>query len=148
MKQPRHLHAARRSRAGFSLAELMVVIVIIGLLATLVVPAVVARLGTAYEGKVKSDLAALDRSLEEYFINNQMQYPDSLQELVTPDENGRTYLTQETVPKDPWGREYLYEQPSGNRAYCLVMSYGKDGSPGGEGADRDLSNEMIRRQEF
>jgi general secretion pathway protein G len=148
MKHHRILRAARRSRAGFSLAELMVVIVIIGLLATLVVPALMDRLGAAYETKAKVDIKQIEDALTTYATMNTGTYPDSLEQLIEPDENGRRYLQAEIVPKDPWKREYLYEPPTGGRSTPLVMSYGKDGSPGGEGADRDLSNEMIHRGEL
>jgi general secretion pathway protein G len=137
------LHPSRRldrSKAGFSLAELMVVIVIIGLLATLVVPQVVSSLGRAFGGKVKSDLMALDNALREYAINNSMQYPDDLSELITPDENGHTYLKQKKIPTDPWGMEYMYDPPIPGTPDPRVYTLGKDGAPGGEAENEDLSN--------
>ena len=132
-------HAAR-SKAGFSLAELMVVIVIIGLLATLVVPQVVSSLGRAFGGKVKSDIMAIDNALSEYAINNSMQYPDDLSELITPDENGHAYLKQKSIPLDPWGVEYLYDPPVPGTPDPRVYTLGKDGAPGGEGENEDISN--------
>lgn len=148
MKPIQKLRSARPSRRGFSLAELMVVIVIIGLLATLVVPALMDRLGSAYETKAKVDLKQLEDALTTYATFNGGTYPDSLEALIQPDVNGRRYITGEIVPKDPWKREYLYEPPTSARPFPLVMTYGKDGTMGGEGADRDLSNEMIRRGEL
>ncbi len=90
-------------KSGFSLAELMVVIVIIGLLATLVVPKVLRNLFVANVGKAKADIVQISSAVDQYAIENNGRYPESLEVLVTPDENGFTYLSQETVPKDPWG---------------------------------------------
>jgi sulfur carrier protein ThiS len=61
--------------------------------------------------KAKADIVSIESACKEYAIQNQMKYPESLQELITPDETGFTYLNKETVPKDPWGNEYLYEPP-------------------------------------
>jgi general secretion pathway protein G len=134
-----------RGRGGFTLAELMVVIVIIGLLATLVVPSVMRRLGQATTTKAAADIAAIASSLEEYAVNNGGRYPESLEALVTPDEGGQTYLNRETVPKDPWNNEYVYEPPQGGRK-PNVISYGKDGAPGGEGDDADITWEGLRNK--
>jgi general secretion pathway protein G len=129
-----------RRRAGFSLAELMVVIVILGLLATLVVPKVVASLGRAFQGKVKSDITTITNSLNEYAINNGTRYPESLEELVTPDENGFTFLNARAVPLDPWGNEYQYDPPMPGQPEPRVYTLGKDGQVGGEGENADISN--------
>lgn len=136
--------SSHRRRAGFTLAEMMVVIVIIGLLATLVVPNVLQRLGKANEGKVKSDITAISSALEEYAMNNAMRFPDSMEVLVTPDVNGYTYLKQKTLPKDHWQREYMYEPPQPGQPEPRVYSLGKDGAQGGEGEDRDIDNFTIR----
>ena len=126
-------------KAGFSLAELMVVIVILGLLATLVVPAVVNKLKAAFGGKAKADITAISSALDDYWINNQ-RYPESLDELVTPDENGERYLKQRAVPTDPWGNPYLYDPPYPGEPVPKVYTYGADNAPGGEGENEDLSN--------
>ena len=131
-------------RAGFTLAELMVVIVIIGLLATLVVPNVVSKLGKANKTKAKADIVQIAKAVEDYVIENNGRYPDSIEVLVQEDEHGEAYLKQTTVPKDPWGNPYIYEPPtSGSRKY-RVLSYGKDGVPGGDGDDADIDNVMIQ----
>ncbi|MEQ1892849.1 MAG: type II secretion system major pseudopilin GspG [Planctomycetota bacterium] len=134
-------------RAGFTLAELMVVIVIIGLLATLVVPNVMKKLFAANKTKAVADIVAISGAIEQYAIENAGRYPDSLEVLITPDENGFTFLSQETVPKDPWGFEYIYEPPSGGSQKFRVVSYGKDGAPGGEGDATDIDSIKIRNQE-
>lgn len=134
-------------RAGFTLAELMVVIVIIGLLATLVVPNVVGKLMKANRAKAEADIVAIASAVTQYAIDNGGRYPDSLEALVQPDANGDNYLDRETVPKDPWGNEYVLEPaPSGSRRF-RVFSYGKDGVPGGEGDDADIDNISIKNDE-
>lgn len=142
-----NLHSRRR-RAGFTLAEMMVVIVIIGLLATLVVPNVLKKLSDAFGGKVKADIVTISSALDEYAINNSGKYPDSLEALVTPDLNGNTYLRMTKVPVDPWKNEYQYEPPHPpGQPRPRVFTLGKDGQPGGEGDDADLDNEMISNGE-
>lgn len=134
-----------KTRAGFTLAELMVVIVIIGLLATLVVPNVVRRLFAATRAKAEADIVTIAQSLDSYAVENMGRYPDTLEALVTPDENGHTFLNRETVPTDPWGQPYIYEPPSGGRK-PNVISYGKDTAPGGEGDDADITYEALRNK--
>lgn len=135
------------SRKGFTLAELMVVIVILGLLATLVVPNVMKRFFTAQATKAKSDITAIAGAVEGYALENNGRFPETIEELVTPDENGFTFLDRETVPLDPWGNEYAYEPPSGGSMKFRVLTYGEDGVPGGEGKDRDIDNIMIKNGE-
>ena len=148
MKNRIHTEPRRRApRAGFSLIELMVVIVIIGLLATLVVPKVVDKLGVANEKKAMADINAIQQGVQEYAVLNNGRFPDSLEALVTPDEAGRTILDRETVPTDPWGNEYVYEPPTSGGKF-RVLSYGDDGMPGGEGAARDIDNIMIKNGEI
>ena len=133
------------TRAGFTLAELMVVIVIIGLLATLVVPNVVRRLFAATRAKAEADISTIAQSLDQYAVENLGRYPESLEVLVQPDEQGHTFLNRETVPTDPWGQPYIYEPPSGGRKLNII-SYGKDQAPGGEGDDADISYEELRNK--
>ena len=130
-------------RAGFSLAELMVVIVIIGLLATVVVPNVVGKLGKANITKAKQDIVALANAVESYQIDNANRLPEDLSVLVEPDDAGTKYLKQDILPRDPWGNEYIYEPPSGGESNFLIWTYGADGVQGGEGKDTDFNNRMI-----
>lgn len=124
-------------RSGFSLAELMVVIVILGLLATIVVPNVLGYLAQGNETVVKSDISQISQAIDSYMIANGGKAPDSLEILEQPDDNGHSYLKK--VPLDPWKNPYVYEPPLGNQPYT-VLSYGKDGAPGGEGDDADITN--------
>ena len=134
----------RAARAGFSLAELMVVIVILGLIATIVVPELFGRFFRAQREKAKIDITALCQAVDTYTIENNGTYPDTLEILVTPDEHGATYLKGRTsVPLDPWKNQYQYEPPSSGRPY-RIFSFGKDGQAGGEGDEADIDNiEML-----
>ena len=135
-------------RAGFTLAELMVVIVIIGLLATLVVPNVMKKLFAANRAKAKGDIIALVNAVDSYAMDNKGKYPDNLEALVMPAEDGEAYLQQDVVPKDPWGNEYHYDPPASGSTKFVITSYGKDGQPGGEGDDSDIDNVKIRNGEI
>jgi general secretion pathway protein G len=134
----------RAARAGFTLAELMVVIVIIGLLATLVVPNVVGKLARANVTKAKADIVAISKAVQDYAIDNNGRYPDSIEVLVQENDMGESYLQQTTVPKDPWGNPYMYEPPPSGTRKFRVVSYGKDGTPGGDGDDADIDNILIQ----
>jgi len=145
MKIQRRPSAAQS--AGFSLAELMVVIVIIGLLATVVVPNVVSKLSTAGIAKAKADITALDSAVESYQVSNAGRLPESFEILVEKDEFGASYLKQTTLPKDPWGNEYIFEPDGNGNSGHLIWTYGADGTLGGEGKDLDFNNQMIRNGE-
>lgn len=142
MKNPsKHL---RRAQAGFSLAEMMVVIVIIGLLATLVVPNVMRNLSKAYLTKAKVDITAIDQAVQEYAMDHTGSYPDSLEQLVEKNDNGRAYLKAEEIPKDPWNFEYLYDPATDGDDY-RIYTLGKDSQPGGEGENADMDQLSIRK---
>ena len=129
---------SRARREGFSLAELMVVIVILGLLATIVVPNVYKYLFKANTTIARTQITSICQAIDNYAIENAGRPPDNIDILVTPDENGHTYLNG-GLPLDPWKNPYVYLPPSGGRKYEL-MSYGADGQPGGEGDNSDISN--------
>lgn len=92
---------------------------------------------TTQEARAQADIWTLDGALEQYALANDGLYPASLDALVTPDENGATYLGLDVLPLDPWGNSYVYELRDETP---LVTSYGADGAPGGEGANADLDN--------
>lgn len=131
-------------RAGFTLAEMMVVIVIIGILATIVVPNVWQKFAMGQAAKVKVDITAITTALNEYAMNNAGKFPDSLDPLVTPDTNGYRYLSQSKIPKDPWNEEYGYEPPGPGQNEPRVFTLGKDRTQGGEGDNADIDNFVIR----
>jgi general secretion pathway protein G len=146
MKNLRYTRSGQKQQ-GFSLAELLVVIVIIGLLATAVVPQLLDRMADAFGGKAKADVTAIAEGVTMYAVNNGGRYPDSLEELITPDMNNSTYLDMTVLPQDPWGHPYAYEPPQGDQKF-LVWCYGKDGEQGGEGDDLDFNNQMIKNGEY
>ena len=132
---------------GFTLIEVMVVIVILSILAALVVPKVMSRPDEARIVAAKQDIASIAQALKLYKLDN-MRYPTTEQGLMalvkkpsTPPEppnwKGNGYL--EKLPKDPWGHPYQYLQP-GLYGEIDVMSLGADGAPGGEGNDADIGS--------
>jgi len=139
--------AGSRTSRGFTLIEIMVVIVILGVLAALVVPSVLSRTDDARIVAAKSDLGAIRQALKLYRLDNQ-RYPTTeqgLNALVTkpteppapPNWKPGGYL--EKLPHDPWGRAYQYLNP-GLKSDVDVFTYGADGQPGGTGADADIGS--------
>ncbi len=135
------------ARAGFTLIEIMVVIIILGLLAGLVIPKLVGRTEEAKKTQVKLQIRNIEQALKLFKLDNGF-YPSTeqgLQALVTKPEIGRipanyrneAYLDR--VPKDPWKSEYIYVYP-GERGNYDIVSYGADGIPGGEGEDADITS--------
>ena len=134
-----------KNERGFTLIELMVVLVIIGVLAALIVPNVLDRADDARITAAKTDIANLSQALKLYKLDNQ-RFPTAdqgLQALVNKPtlapvpSNWRPYLDK--LPADPWGRAYLYINP-GLKSESDVLSFGADGQPGGEGKDADIGN--------
>lgn len=129
---------------GFTLLELLVVMVIIGLLAGYVAPRYFAQVGKAEVKTARAQIDALEKSLDQYRLDTG-HYPSTDQSLTAlftrpadePKWEG-PYL-KKGVPNDPWGRAYQYRQPGEHGEYDL-FSYGKDGQTGGSGEDADLGN--------
>jgi general secretion pathway protein G len=136
----------RRSR-GFTLIEIMVVVVIIGLLAAVIVPKVIGNVDTARQAKAKQDIQALQTALTMFKLDN-YSYPTAelgLKALVEkPDSplirNWRPGGYLERLPKDPWGNEYVYARPATHGGDYDLYSMGADAKPGGEGTDADIGN--------
>jgi len=137
--------SSRDSERGFSLIELLVVIVIIGLLATIVAINVIPAGNKARVEKAKADIAQLEQALEQYRLDN-LTYPssgDGLQALVNPPpglaqpERYRQGGYIKKLPNDPWGRPYLYQAP-GKKGAFDVYSLGADGQTGGTGDNADI----------
>ena len=141
---PRTRARAKPSR-GFTLIELMVVLVIIGVLAALIVPNVIGRADDARATAAKTDVNNLMQALKLYRLDNQ-RYPTSeqgLQALLARPTAGpaapnwKPYV--EKLPNDPWGRPYQYLNP-GIKGEIDVLSLGADGQPGGEGNNADIGS--------
>lgn len=132
---------------GFTLIEVMVVVVILGILAALVVPKIMGRPEEARQVAARQDIASIMQALKLYKLDNH-RFPSTeqgLQALVTkptiqpipPNWKAGGYL--EHLPKDPWGNNYQYLNP-GTHGEVDVFSYGADGAPGGQGNDADIGS--------
>ena len=136
-----------RLQQGFTLIEIMVVVVIIGILASVVVPRIMDNPDKARRAKAKNDIRALESALDIYRLDN-FVYP-------TTDQGLEALVTQPTTPpeppnwkqggyikklnKDPWGNDYLYLNP-GEHGEIDIYSLGADGAPGGEGPNKDIGS--------
>ncbi len=137
------------SQTGFTLIEVMVVLVILGILAGLIVPRIMERPEEARRMKAEMQIKALETALRLYKLDNG-SYPTTeqgLEALVQPPATGRPapgwrqggYLEQGKVPLDPWKNPFVYLSPGLHGDYDLI-SYGADGAPGGEGKDADINS--------
>ena len=136
---------------GFTLIELMVVIVILGILAGLIVPRIMGRPEEARRTKAQIQMESIETALQLYKLDNGV-YPTTeqgLQSLVEAPTVGQLpkawreggYLAKGRVPKDPWGNDYVYLSPGVHDEDGFdIMSYGSDGEPGGEGKDKDINS--------
>ena len=140
----------RGSHSGFTLIELMVVVIILGILALYIGPKIMGEPEKAKRVKAKMDIASLETALKMYKLDNGM-YPSTdqgLQSLVAVPDSGVIpknwrkggYLEKNKVPKDPWGNDFIYISPGVHGDFDLI-SYGLDGVPGGENEDdKDINN--------
>lgn len=134
------------AQSGFTLIEIMVVVIIIGILAAIVAPQVIGRVDDAQITKAKADISGIESAMKFYRLDN-FAYPSSeqgVEALVTKPsdpsvKNWKSGGYLEAVPKDPWGSPYLYLNPGNNREVD-IYTLGRDGRPGGEGIDADLGN--------
>ena len=130
---------------GFTLLELLVVMVIIGLLAGFVAPRYFAQVGRSQVKVARAQVAALDKALDQFRLDVG-RYPtteEGLQVLVVQpsgEVNWAGPYLKKGVPADPWGRPYVYQQPGTHGGDFDLLSYGKDGRPGGTGEDADVTN--------
>ena len=130
----------RRKASGFTLVELLVVLAILGMIAAFAAPRVFKYLGSAKTDAAKIQIENLSSGLDLYKLEVG-SYPNSLSALVEkPAGVGKwngPYLKKRVIPKDPWGKDYVYKYPAKDGMYEL-MSYGADGVQGGEGENSDI----------
>jgi general secretion pathway protein G len=144
-------HPAAPGLAAFTLLELMIVVVILGILAAFVVPRIAGRPDEARVVKAKVEISNLEQALELYNLDNGT-YPSTeqgLKALAEPPETGEIpsnwkqggYLVKKRVPNDPWGNPYVYVSPGVQNSDSFdLSSLGKDGKEGGEGTAADITN--------
>lgn len=134
-----------RPSSGFTLLELLVVMVIIGLLAGFVAPRYFAQVGKSQVKLARAQIDALDKALDQFRLDVG-RYPTSeegLQVLVARPSGEASWsgpYLKKGVPADPWGHPYVYQQPGTHGGDFDLLSYGKDGRLGGTGEDADLTN--------
>ena len=128
--------------AGFTLLELLVVIVIIGLLAGYVAPRYFSQVGKSEVQVARAQIDSLEKALDQFRLDVK-RYPsaeEGLQALVAKPVQASTWsgpYLKKSLPSDPWGRPYVYRTP-GQKAEFELLSYGRDGKPGGNGEDADI----------
>ena len=132
-------------RGGFTLLELLIVMIIIGLLAALIGPKMIGRVGESRQTVAKQQIEGFSSALEMYKLDT-TKYPtqeQGLEALVTQPQGINNwkgpYLKKKFIPKDPWGNTYVYTYPGEHGDYDMV-SYGADGNSGGDGEDKDVAS--------
>jgi general secretion pathway protein G len=130
----------QRIRRHFTLIEIMIVIVIIGMLAALVGPNIIGNLDKAKVKNTKAQLVNLKNAVQQYYFDLSA-YPNSLDDLLRNPGNDKwdgPYLESKTVPKDYWDNDFVYQCPGDGEPFD-ILSYGADGRSGGTGKDADIS---------
>lgn len=146
----KHQRRSGGCHRGFTLLEILIVITILGVLASLVAVKIMDRPGQARIMKARLDIQTLENALKLFRLDNSF-YPSTeqgLRALVEPPSTGRIpehwrkggYIEKNQVPKDPWGNGYLYLSPGVHNEDFDLWSYGADGEEGGEGENRDITN--------
>ncbi|MER9470743.1 type II secretion system major pseudopilin GspG [Mesorhizobium sp. M0482] len=141
----KHLRECENRESGFTLVELLVVLAIIALIATLAAPQVLRYLGSARTNAAKAQIRNIESALELYYVDN-AKYPtadEGLSALVAApageDHWNGPYLKGTTGLNDPWGKPYSYEVKA-DASGVLIRTFGRDGRPGGTGEDQDITN--------
>jgi general secretion pathway protein G len=140
----------RRNQDGFTLIEIMVVVIILGLLAGLVLPRILGQEEKAKVEATKVQIRSLEDALDAFKLDNGF-YPatdQGLEALIKKPESGRVpakwrdggYLKPARIPKDPWGKDFIYLSPGNENREYDIISYGADNEPGGEGNNADIES--------
>ncbi|RJR42021.1 MAG: type II secretion system protein GspG [Desulfobacteraceae bacterium] len=157
MNQENAIHQRRRQgERGFTLLEILIVITILGILASLVAVRMMDRPAEARVMKSRLDIRTLENALKLFKLDNAF-YPSTdqgLKSLISKPAVGRNasrwreggYLEKGVLPQDPWGNDYLYMSPGIHNADFDLWSYGADGQEGGEGEDQDVVNWVVQNQ--
>ena len=128
----------KKREMGFSLIELLIVMVIMGLLAALVGPRMFGKVGKSKQNAARSQMALFETALDTYRLDVG-KYPSDLQALRTSDgEKWDGPYLPKSVPKDPWGNPYVYKRTDNGEVE--IISLGANGAEGGEGEDKDISS--------
>jgi general secretion pathway protein G len=143
----------RKAHSGFTLIEIMVVVVILAVLGALVVPKILENVDKARVTRAQSDIRAIQTALDLYRLDN-FKYPTTEQGLqalvkqpVDPTiTNYRSGGYLGSMPKDPWNRPYQYVSPGADGRDYEITSFGRDGQPGGEGYDADISTATLEQR--
>ena len=146
----RHGREQKKPLAGFTLIEIMVVVMIIGMLVAIVAPRIMDRFRKAQRQAAAAQISSLVGALNNYYMDNKV-YPTTeqgLQALVQkPNSNpvpknyaANGYLDGTVVPKDPWKNDYIYQCPGQNNQPFTIISNGAEGQPGGEGDNADIDS--------
>ena len=138
-----HARAPQPSRRAFTLIEIMVVVIVIGVLATLIIPTLFGRVGKARTSVAKSKITSIETAIQ-LFEQDYGRFPETLQDLVSqpadvPADQWNPPTLKAKDLKDPWGNDFVYVFPGNNFTYDL-SSLGADGVAGGEGEAADINN--------
>jgi general secretion pathway protein G len=142
MKKNRTFHRSltRTSRRGFTLLEIIVVVTIIALLATLIAPRLLNRIGQAKGAVAKAEVNEIAKQVQLFCVDNGLTRPSDDFELSMLTSGANIYLKASDIT-DPWGHEYIIIVPGERNPDFDVVSFGADGAPGGEGDNADVVNE-------
>ncbi len=137
----------KKNNKGFTLIEIMVVVIILGILTAIVAPNIIGRVGDAQVTAAKQTIRSIEGALRMYRLDN-FNYPNTEKGIEALSkkpigQNARNWKgpSLDRIPEDPWGTKYLYTYPGLNGEFD-VYTYGRDGQPGGDGDDADIGNWM------